>query len=96
LDPVDAVAVHGDVRSARSVAVHCCTWSLTDEALDEPPVVLAAAAAEAGLAPDAFVTLQHGATLAVGAEEEEEEAEEGVVSDVAPGGAPRAAEAARA
>ena len=31
------VRVHQDVRSRKSIAVHCCTWSLTDEPLDEPP-----------------------------------------------------------
>lgn len=40
LDPADAVKVHQDVRSRRSVGVHCCTWSLTDEPLDEPPKLL--------------------------------------------------------
>lgn len=43
LDPADAVKVHVDVRSKRSVGVHCCTWSLTDEPLDEPPKLLARA-----------------------------------------------------
>jgi N-acyl-phosphatidylethanolamine-hydrolysing phospholipase D len=69
LDPADAVQVHLDVKSNASVAVHCCTWSLTDEALDEPPRELARAAAAAGLQEGAFVTMQHGATLAVGAAE---------------------------
>lgn len=40
LDPFDAVKVHQDVGSKRSVGVHCCTWSLTDEPLDEPPKLL--------------------------------------------------------
>jgi N-acyl-phosphatidylethanolamine-hydrolysing phospholipase D len=84
------VAVHADVQSKRSVAVHCCTWALTDEALDEPPAVLADAAADAGLAADAFVTLQHGGMLSVGVEEEG--AEEAAPAD---GGA-RAADAAAA
>ncbi len=70
LDPADAVAVHADVRSKASIAVHCCTWSLTDEALDEPPRVLAAAAADAGLASGEFVALQHGATTVYADEEE--------------------------
>ena len=33
--------------------------------MDEPPALLVQAAAAAGLAPDEFVTLQHGATVTV-------------------------------
>ena len=60
LDPEEAVQVHQDVQSKASIAVHCCTWSLTDEPLDESPLRLAAAVAAAGLQPDAFVALKHG------------------------------------
>ena len=35
------------------------------EALDEPPALLKEATAAAGLAPDAFITLQHGARMEV-------------------------------
>ncbi len=86
LDPADAVQVHADVRSKASVAVHCATWALTDEALDEPPRQLAAAAAAAGLRPGAFRVMQHGATEATGGEEEaaaEAEAEAAEADDVA-------------
>ncbi|KAK9833519.1 hypothetical protein WJX81_000714 [Elliptochloris bilobata] len=60
--PQEAVRIHGDIRS-RSIGVHCCTFSLTDEPLDEPPRLLGEAAAAAGLPPDAFTVLQHGAML---------------------------------
>ncbi len=73
LDPEEAVQVHADVRARASIAVHCCTWSLTDEALDEPPVTLAAAAAKAGLQPDAFTVMQHGETRVVQPAQEEEQ-----------------------
>lgn len=66
--------MHQDVGAAASIAVHCCTWSLTDEPLDEPPLRLAAAAAAAGLQPSAFVALKHGETRVVPAEEAEAEA----------------------
>lgn len=74
LDPEEAVQVHQDVQSKASIAVHCCTWSLTDEPLDEPPVRLAAAVAAAGLRPDAFTALKHGERRVLGAEEAAEAA----------------------
>ena len=35
-DPGEAVAIHQEVRSMRSVACHLATFSLTDEPMDEP------------------------------------------------------------
>ena len=52
-----------EVRSRLSIGIHCCTFSLTDEALDEPPRELRKHAAAAGLLPGSFVTLQHGTLL---------------------------------
>ena len=52
-----------EVRSAQSIGIHCCTFSLTDEALDEPPKVLVEETAAAGLPKRSFITLQHGALL---------------------------------
>ena len=63
VDPGEAVRVHGDVRAARSIGIHCCTFNLTDEPLDEPPRVLAEAVKAAGLPRGAFTVLQHGAML---------------------------------
>ena len=56
--------VHSDVHSLRSVAMHCCTFALTDEALDEPPQLLREEVAKAGLPPESFVTLRHGGLIA--------------------------------
>ena len=52
-----------DVKSQRSFGIHCCTFCLTDEPLDEPPKLLEQAVHEAGLPKNAFVTLQHGGML---------------------------------
>lgn len=52
-----------DVQSQRSFGIHCCTFNLTDEPLDEPPLHLEKAVKAAKLPPDVFVTLQHGAML---------------------------------
>lgn len=47
----------------QSIGIHCCTFCLTDEALDEPPQLLVKEAAAAKLPPGSFLTLQHGACL---------------------------------
>eukprot|EP00884_Botryococcus_braunii_P022212 jgi/Botrbrau1/8675/Bobra.0087s0028.1 len=66
VDPKEAVQVHKDVGAMNSVAIHCSTFSLADEPLDEPPGLLAKCLGEAGLPPDAFVTLQHGGMIQAG------------------------------
>jgi N-acyl-phosphatidylethanolamine-hydrolysing phospholipase D len=55
-----------EVQARHSIAIHCCTFSLTDEALDEPPQLLRQALKDAGLPPDTFLTLQHGGLIQVG------------------------------
>lgn len=64
IDPEEAVQIHKDVRSKRSVGMHCCTFSLTDEAMDEPPRLLKEHAAKAGLSPESFIVMRHGGLLA--------------------------------
>lgn len=64
IDPAEAVQVHRDVRSMRSVACHHATFCLTDEPMDEPSKRLPRELAKAQLPADAFVSLRHGATLA--------------------------------
>jgi hypothetical protein len=64
MNPEEAVKTHGDLRAKNSVAVHWGTFQLTNEPLLEPPIRLAAAAAESGLAADVFVCMQHGETRA--------------------------------
>lgn len=65
VDPDEAVRIHQEVGARRSMAIHCCTFFLTMEPMDEPPAKLAAAAAERGLQEDEFITLQHGALVVV-------------------------------
>lgn len=55
--------VHQEVRSKRSVAIHCCTFALASESLDEPVLLLEQEAAAAGLQPGEFVTLKHGGLI---------------------------------
>ncbi|HEY1090430.1 MAG TPA: MBL fold metallo-hydrolase [Burkholderiaceae bacterium] len=58
----EAVKIHRDLRAKRSLGVHWGTFELTDEALDEPPRVLAAHCAELGITPDEFFVLAIGQT----------------------------------
>jgi N-acyl-phosphatidylethanolamine-hydrolysing phospholipase D len=63
MSPDEAVQVHLDVRSKKSVAIHWGTFPLTDEPLDEPPKALAKARKASKLAEEAFLVLKHGETI---------------------------------
>ncbi len=62
LNPAESVQVHRDVGAKRSVAVHWGTFNLTDEALDQPPIDLAAARTAASVSADDFFLLAVGET----------------------------------
>ena len=68
MDPREAVQVHLDVRSKRTLPIHWGCWSLTDEPLDEPPVVLREEARAAGLNETEFSPLLRGETAVVTAD----------------------------
>ena len=63
INPAEAVQIHQDLGAAQSVGIHWGTFELTDEALDQPPLQLAAARQAAGLPDHAFVVLKIGQTL---------------------------------
>jgi N-acyl-phosphatidylethanolamine-hydrolysing phospholipase D len=63
MSPEEAVQVHMDARSVKSVAIHWGTFILTDEPLDEPPVRLKKAMVENGLSTEEFLILKHGETI---------------------------------
>ncbi len=65
VDPREAVQIHQDVRSRRSVACHWGTFRLTDEPQNEPPTMLRQVLADRGLSPGCFHTLQPGQTITV-------------------------------
>lgn len=54
VDPAEAVALHLALGSRRSVAMHCSTFQLTDEAIDEPERLLAIERERAGLSSTEF------------------------------------------
>ncbi|KAF9582760.1 hypothetical protein BGW38_010793 [Lunasporangiospora selenospora] len=63
--PEDAVRVHEDIKSKRSVGMHWGTWVLTDEDVREPPRRLEAEMKSRGHDPATFNTIQLGETLVV-------------------------------
>ncbi|KAF9163587.1 hypothetical protein DFQ26_002343 [Actinomortierella ambigua] len=63
--PEDAVRLHEDVRSKRSIGMHWGTWILTDEDVTEPPKRLEAEMKNRGHDPNTFNTMQIGETLVV-------------------------------
>lgn len=62
VNPEDAVRIHRDVKSVRSVGMHWGTFILTDEPVDEPPHRLARALADQQVDPHAFTVMRHGET----------------------------------
>ena len=63
INPEEAVKVHCDIGSKRSLAIHYATFPLTSEPLDEPPIRLEKALSSAGLGQDVFQALQRGSTI---------------------------------
>jgi L-ascorbate metabolism protein UlaG (beta-lactamase superfamily) len=63
ITPEEAVQVHLDVCSRKSVAIHWGTFVLTDEPLDEPPQRLEKALREKQIPPEEFPVLKHGETI---------------------------------
>jgi N-acyl-phosphatidylethanolamine-hydrolysing phospholipase D len=64
-DPFEAVQIHLDVHSRQSVACHWGTFRLTDEPLNEPPIVLQKALAEQNVPAEKFRVLRFGETMVV-------------------------------
>ena len=63
VDPAEAVRLHRELKSALSLPIHWGTFELADDALDEPPRLLAEALREQGVASAAFPLLRIGARL---------------------------------
>ncbi|KAI8330406.1 beta-lactamase superfamily domain-containing protein [Choanephora cucurbitarum] len=61
--PEDAVDLHRDVKSKKSMAIHWGTFVLTDEPVEEPPQRLIAALAERGLDKHEFTVVPLGGTM---------------------------------
>ncbi|KAJ1831736.1 Protein-lysine N-methyltransferase efm4 [Coemansia sp. RSA 2706] len=61
-NPEQAVRIHEEVGSRKSIGIHWGTFILTSEAIDEPPKRLALEAKARGHADDAFTVLKIGQT----------------------------------
>lgn len=70
VDPAEAVQIHQDLKATRSLAYHWGTFSLSDEALDEPPIELAAARLAAGVSESEFAVIAIGQTLTLPARQQ--------------------------
>ena len=62
VNAAEAVKIHQDVATKRSLGIHWGTFELTDEPLDEPPRSLAREASAAGLREEEFFVLAIGET----------------------------------
>lgn len=65
MNPAEAVAALGDLGAGFAIACHWGTFQLTNEAIDDPPIALAAALAEAGLPPARFLAPRPGDVVEV-------------------------------
>ena len=63
MNPADAVQAHRTLGSNRSVGMHFGTFQLTDEAIDQPIIDLAAALRAGQVDPAAFVVPRFGETI---------------------------------
>jgi L-ascorbate metabolism protein UlaG (beta-lactamase superfamily) len=63
VSPEEALQIHLDVLSKKSVAIHWGTFVLTDEPLDEPPQRLKTALKKKQIPDDVFLSIKHGETI---------------------------------
>lgn len=63
ISPSEAVKVHLDVQSEKSIAMHFGTFPLADDGRDDPVVELADALKKHGLSDENFMTLKNGESI---------------------------------
>ena len=63
VSPDEAVLIHSEVQSKRSIAIHWGTWALANEFYLEPKQRLVEAVGKSGLDPNAFTVYEHGNIL---------------------------------
>jgi N-acyl-phosphatidylethanolamine-hydrolysing phospholipase D len=68
INPEEAVQIHEDLKSKKSLGIHWGTFILTDEPEDEPPKLLREEAAKKNLGENDFVVTRIGETRIVGKE----------------------------
>ncbi|UJR20371.1 hypothetical protein I4U23_023503 [Adineta vaga] len=60
VSPDEAVQIHIDVQSNRSIGIHWGTWALANEYFMEPPTKLSEAVKHKQLDPSSFIVVKHG------------------------------------
>lgn len=65
VEPAESVRIYEDCQAHYALAHHWGTFQLTSEAIDDPPLKLAAALASGGIAPDRFRVQPPGAVFDV-------------------------------
>ena len=56
----EAIQIHKDLKSKKSIAMHWGTFQLTDEPMDEPIKLLKKLTVKENFTSDEFVTMTHG------------------------------------
>jgi N-acyl-phosphatidylethanolamine-hydrolysing phospholipase D len=65
VDPPEAIMIHKDTLSERSIASHWGTFKMADEPPGEPPLYLRRSLKEAGVREEEFILMNVGETLSV-------------------------------
>jgi L-ascorbate metabolism protein UlaG (beta-lactamase superfamily) len=60
VDPAQAVKIHEDVQSKKTIAMHWGVFGLADEDMDEPPKLLKEARDSVGIEENEFFVMRHG------------------------------------
>jgi N-acyl-phosphatidylethanolamine-hydrolysing phospholipase D len=60
VSPDEAVKIHIDVQSHKSIGIHWGTWALANEYFMEPPQKLSRAVEANKLDPSSFIVVKHG------------------------------------
>jgi N-acyl-phosphatidylethanolamine-hydrolysing phospholipase D len=65
-NPEEAVRIHRDLGSRRSLAMHFGCFPLADDGPEQAPTEFSAARSAAGLSSDEFALPEPGSTLVIG------------------------------
>ena len=58
----EAIQIHQDIKSRKSIAMHWGTFQLTDEPMDEPVSLLKSLVKKKEMSRSEFIAMQHGET----------------------------------
>ena len=58
----EAIQIHQDIKSRKSIAMHWGTFQLTDEPMDEPVSLLKSLVKKKEMSRSEFIVMQHGET----------------------------------